>query len=103
MTRPCAPRRPTVGFEVSSVLLRCMEVGVPEQAVGPVTKAYSDYESLRVERLGDVLRVAIANPRNRMNAVDGQLHQELGRLFGELKREQDARAVVITGSGRAFS
>ena len=35
--------------------------------------------------------------------VDGVLHEELARLFRELKREDDARAVLLTGSGRTFS
>ena len=64
---------------------------------------YADYSSLSVERLGDVLRVTLANPRNKVNAVDGPMHAELVRIFAELKTEQAARAVVLTGSGRAFS
>ena len=31
------------------------------------------------------------------------LHGELARLFRELKREDEARAVLLTGRGRAFS
>ncbi len=64
---------------------------------------YEGYESMRFERLGDVLRVTLANPRNGLNAVDGPMHEELRRLFEVLKTERAARAVVITGSGRAFS
>jgi len=65
--------------------------------------AYEAYEAIRFERLGDVLRVTLANPRNQLNAVDGEMHAELMRLFDELRSERDARAVVLTGSGRAFS
>jgi enoyl-CoA hydratase len=64
---------------------------------------YAGYSSIRFERLGDVLRVTLANPRNELNAVDGEMHDELRRLFEELKTERHARAVVFTGSGRAFS
>ncbi len=64
---------------------------------------YSDYSSIHFERVGDVLRVSLANPRNELNAVDGEMHAELVRLFEELKAEKTARAVVFTGSGRAFS
>jgi enoyl-CoA hydratase len=67
------------------------------------TGRYDGYESIRFARDGDVLVITIANPRNRVNAVDGPLHRELVRLFEELKSETDARAVVLTGSGRAFS
>lgn len=39
-----------------------------------------------------------------MNAVDGLLHREIGELFALLKREGDARAIVLTGgTKRAFS
>jgi enoyl-CoA hydratase len=61
------------------------------------------WRNLRFERVGDVLRVVIAHPTSPMNVVDGEMHEELGRLFRALKRESDARAVVITGSGKAFS
>ena len=59
--------------------------------------------ALRVDRAGDVLRVAIAHPTSPVNAVDELLHGELARLFRELKRESRARAVLLTGRGRAFS
>jgi enoyl-CoA hydratase len=68
-----------------------------------VAGQYEGYDAIRFERLGDVLRVSLANPRNQLNAVDGEMHAELVRLFEELKREHTARAVVLTGSGRAFS
>ena len=61
------------------------------------------YRCLRFERLGAVLRVTIDNPRNELNTVDAEMHGELARLFRELRREDLARAVVLTGSGRAFS
>jgi enoyl-CoA hydratase len=64
---------------------------------------YQGYEAIEFEWLGDVLRVTLANPRNELNAVDGAMHAELRRLFEELKNEDDARAVVLTGSGRALS
>jgi enoyl-CoA hydratase len=70
---------------------------------GAAVNAYEGYTSFGFERLGDVLRVTFSNPRNKLNAVDARMHAELVRLFGELKSEQAARAVVLTGSGRAFS
>jgi enoyl-CoA hydratase len=63
-----------------------------------------EYETIRIERLGDVLRATIAHPRSRLNAVDARLHEDLTRLFRDLRRETDAaRAAILTGSGRAFS
>jgi enoyl-CoA hydratase len=61
------------------------------------------FERLDCEREGDVLRVTLEHPDQRLNAVDACLHGELCRLFRELKREDVARAVVLTGRGRAFS
>lgn len=62
-----------------------------------------DYRALRIERDGDVLCIAIAHPTSERNAVDDLLHGELTRLFRELKREDVARAVLLTGRGRIFS
>ena len=62
-----------------------------------------DFRALRLERLGDVLRVTIAHPTSPLNAVDELLHAELAELFRGLRRESEARAVVLTGEGRAFS
>ncbi len=64
---------------------------------------YEGYTSIQFERTGDVLQVTLANPRNKLNAVDGEMHAELVRCFEELKTEQGARAVLLTGAGRAFS
>jgi enoyl-CoA hydratase len=61
------------------------------------------YRCLRFDRFDAVLRVTIDNPRNDLNTVDAELHSELARLFSELRREGEARAVVLTGSKRAFS
>ena len=61
------------------------------------------FEYLRFERDGDVLRVTIDRPDDPLNAVDATMHEELARLFRALKRERTARAVLLTGSGRAFS
>ena len=62
-----------------------------------------DYRALRIAREGDVLCVAIEHPHSERNAVDALLHAELTRLFRELKREDEARAVLLTGRGRMFS
>jgi len=61
------------------------------------------FEAIHFERDGDVLRVVIDHPGSALNAVDALLHGELARLFRALKRESRARAVLLTGRGRAFS
>jgi enoyl-CoA hydratase len=63
----------------------------------------SSFKALRLERTGAVLRVVIAHPSSPLNAVDDLLHGELTRVFRELKREDEARAILLTGQGRAFS
>ena len=62
-----------------------------------------EFRCLEVERLGAVLRVTIAHPTSSLNAVDDALHTDLTALFAWLRREDEARAVVLTGKGRAFS
>ncbi len=62
------------------------------------------YETLSFDNLdGGVLKITIDHPDSAMNAVDGRLHAELTRLFRDLKQEDEARAVLLTGAGRAFS
>jgi enoyl-CoA hydratase len=60
-------------------------------------------ETIRLERDADVLVATIDRSDSPMNAVDARLHAELAELFRELKTESTARAVLLTGSGRAFS
>lgn len=59
--------------------------------------------TIAIAREGDVLVATIDRPGSELNAVDGALHHDLGELMRRLKRERRARAVVLTGSKRAFS
>jgi enoyl-CoA hydratase len=61
------------------------------------------YTTLETARIGDVLTVTIAHPTSPVNAVDDALHRDLTALFAALRREREARAVLLTGRGRAFS
>jgi enoyl-CoA hydratase len=63
----------------------------------------ADFTTLKLERVGHVLRVTIDHPTSALNAVDGRLHHDLAALFAGLKLETEARAVLLTGRGRAFS
>jgi enoyl-CoA hydratase len=60
-------------------------------------------ETIRVEREADLLVATIDHPRSPVNAVDAALHRDLGTLFRAAKQETAARAIVLTGVGRAFS
>lgn len=62
-----------------------------------------DLDTIRFERDGDVLVATIDHPQSPLNAVDARLHDDLGELARRLKRERAARAVLLTGAGRAFS
>ena len=62
-----------------------------------------DFTTLRLARDGDVLRVTIDHPGSELNAVDEALHHDLTALFAGLRRETEARAVLLTGRGKAFS
>ena len=67
-----------------------------------------DLKRIRIERHdgergATVLEVVIDRPDSDVNAVDGGLHDDLARLFAGLRGERDARAVLLTGAGRAFS
>ena len=42
-------------------------------------------------------------PFDGLSAVDGTLHDELTQLFPVLQAEREARCIVLTGSGKAFS
>ena len=60
-------------------------------------------EAIRVERHGDVLVCTIDRPGSDYNAIDAQLHDDLGELMRSLKRERSARAILLTGSKKAFT
>jgi len=59
--------------------------------------------SIRQERVGEVLVCTIDREGSDLNAIDGELHDELGDLMRSLKRERSARAIVLTGSKKAFT
>ena len=64
----------------------------------------TSYQNLKIERCeGDVLRVTIDRPNHPLNAVDESLHSELAQLFRELRREDEARSILLTGKESAFS
>lgn len=62
-----------------------------------------DFTCIDFERDGDVLIVTIDHPSSPINAVDHALHTDLTRLFPRLQQERQARAVLLTGRGPAFS
>ncbi|MEW5945306.1 MAG: enoyl-CoA hydratase-related protein [bacterium] len=68
----------------------------------PEREARMKYSTLITETEGNVLIVTLNRPP--MNALNGELIVELGRLLDEAGEDAEVRAVVITGSGdKAFS
>jgi enoyl-CoA hydratase len=49
------------------------------------------------------LRIITLNRPDALNAVNDPLHTGLARLWPRLSDDHDARAAVLTGSGRGFS
>ncbi|MFE4678255.1 enoyl-CoA hydratase/isomerase family protein [Streptomyces sp. NPDC056723] len=66
------------------------------------TERYSDYQNLTFHREGHVLTVELSRPDD-YNAVNLDLHGELARVFAQIRKDEDVRAVVLTGQGKAFS
>ncbi|MCW2747602.1 MAG: enoyl-CoA hydratase/isomerase family protein [Nocardioidaceae bacterium] len=57
---------------------------------------------LKVESDGPV-RIVTLNRPDALNSMTDDLHTALGDVWQKLSRDWDARAVVLTGAGRAFS
>ncbi len=62
---------------------------------------YSNYECIKFEREGRILRVSLNRP-DVLNAVDEQLHHELAQVFYDVSLDQECDVVILTGEGRAF-
>jgi enoyl-CoA hydratase/carnithine racemase len=57
---------------------------------------------IEIEHDGPV-RIARLNRPDDLNATNHELHHALAHLFPQIDADDDARAVVLTGNGRAFS
>src|SRR3989442_5170694 len=60
-------------------------------------------DPLLLERRGEHLALLTFNRPQVLNALDHATLQAFHRLLGEIERDRDLRAVVLTGAGRAFS
>ena len=60
-----------------------------------------DYEDLKFELSNGVATLTLNRPEQ-MNAFSGPMGESLGRAFVECDKNDDVRAVVLTGAGSAF-
>lgn len=59
-------------------------------------------EELMVEADGPVRTVTLNRP-DELNAINEPLHRALAQVWRQLSADRDARVVILTGAGRAFS
>lgn len=62
---------------------------------------YQKYETLLFEKRNSVLTVTLNRPE-KLNAIDGAMHEELSHVFEDINRDQSTDIVILTGAGRAF-
>lgn len=60
------------------------------------------YPHLLIDVDGGIATVSLNRP-DTLNAVNSDLHQELEQVWTDLGMDQDVRAIILTGEGRAFS
>lgn len=63
---------------------------------------YTDYTTLDIDARDDGVVVVTLNRPDRLNAFDGVMREEIRRMIGQVGKDDAARAVVLTGAGRAF-
>lgn len=68
-------------------------MGDPADEAGSVLTVVAD---------GDI-RIVTMNRPERLNGVNAELHRRLSEVWREIAADPGARAVVLTGAGRAFS
>ena len=64
---------------------------------------YSGYDRLLFERRPDGVLLITMNRPEVYNAADEAMHKQLATVWTDISRDEQTRAVVITGAGKAFS
>ena len=60
------------------------------------------YETILLEKSGGIANVAL-NRKEKLNAFDGTMHDELYAALDEAAEDEDVRCIVLRGEGRGFS
>ncbi len=63
---------------------------------------YSKYRFIKVEKKDGVAVLTLNNP-DAMNAIGKPEHAEIEHIFEDMNEDQEVKAVILTGAGRAFS
>jgi feruloyl-CoA hydratase/lyase len=61
------------------------------------------YETIKIERDADGITWLYLNRPDKRNAMNPPLHEEMVQALDELGRDDETRALVLTGAGEAFS
>ena len=61
----------------------------------------SDYKFITFELKGRVMVMTLNRPE-KLNAVNGAMHEEITKGLREVARDADSSVIVLTGAGRAF-
>jgi enoyl-CoA hydratase len=64
---------------------------------------YSRYQHLLFERRENGVLLITLNRPDVLNAAHEAMHSELAEVWADVSRDEDTRAAVVTGAGRAFS
>jgi 2-(1,2-epoxy-1,2-dihydrophenyl)acetyl-CoA isomerase len=60
------------------------------------------YETILLEKSGGIANVVL-NRKEKLNAFDGTMHDELYAALDEAAEDEDVRCIVLRGEGRGFS
>lgn len=64
---------------------------------------YEDFEHLTIDRRPDGVVVVTLNRPDVLNAANVRMHREMSQVWEVIDDDEDVRASVVTGAGRAFS
>lgn len=70
--------------------------------MAPPSNSWSDFATLLVEQDGGVLEVTLHRP-DKLNSFTKPMIAELEALWAAARMDDSVRAIMLTGSGRAFS
>ncbi len=61
-----------------------------------------EYKLLLVEKREDGIAIVTINKEKSLNALDGEVLDDLSACFADIEEDKDVRVVILTGAGRSF-